>query len=119
MSSTVTLHQRHYLIHWRPPVRDLLQALVDHPLQILVLVAVNIAPKGPLAYPEQPSLLLSQAACLPPHTPLQISSSESSAVSSSGLLDTSSASSETRHITGYKSEQFICSLQEIPKVFKK
>ena len=67
LSSTVALHQRHYLIHGRPPVRDLLQALVDQPLQALVLVAVNIAPKGPLAYPEQPGrLLLSQAACLPP-----------------------------------------------------
>jgi len=33
--------------HWRPPVRDLLQALVDQPVQTLVLVAVNIAPKGP------------------------------------------------------------------------
>ena len=66
MSSTVALHQRHDLIHWRPPVRDLLQALVDQPVQTLVLVAVNIAPKGPLAYPGQPGLLLSQAACLPP-----------------------------------------------------
>jgi len=48
------------------PVRGLLQALVDQPLQILVLVAVNIAPKGPLAHPEQPGrLLLSQVACLP------------------------------------------------------
>jgi len=48
-------------------VRDLLQALVDQPVQTLVLVAVNIAPKGPLAYPEQPGrFLLSQAACLPP-----------------------------------------------------
>jgi len=47
-------------------VRDLLQALIDQPLQTLVLVAVNIARKGPLAYPEQPGLLLSQAACLPP-----------------------------------------------------
>jgi len=65
ISSTVALHQRYYLIHWRPPVRDLLQALVDQPLQILILVAVNIAPKDPLAYPEQPGLLLSQAACLP------------------------------------------------------
>ena len=64
MSSTVALHPRHYLIHWRPPVRDLLQVFVDQPLQTLVLVAVNIAPKGPLAYPEQPGLLLSQAACL-------------------------------------------------------
>ena len=77
-----------------------------------VLLGYLIAPKGPLAYSEQPGrLLLSQAACLPPPRRLiQISSSESPAASSFGLLDTSSASNETGHLTGYKSGQFICSL---------
>ena len=120
MSSTVALHQRHYLIHWRPPVRDLLQVFVDQPLQTFVLVAVNIAPKGPLAYPEQPGLLLISGGLLAtPHTPLQILSSESPATSSFGSLDSSSASNETGHITAYNSGRFICSLQVCGETLKK
>jgi hypothetical protein len=50
MSATVALGERHYLAHRRPPVRDLLQALVDEPFQPRFFIAVNVTPERALTH---------------------------------------------------------------------
>ena len=68
--AVVQLPQTQHLIHRRPPVRILGQPFVNEPPKPLLLVAVDVAPEGPVVNPQQPRrLFLSQS----PYPPTLIS----------------------------------------------